>query len=99
MEMSFKNGSKVRVPEEVTAIYSSAPTDGPRHAEGVLCGDHGTIAGLIVGMIDKFYNKLTDEQKGMFAMAVVDIFQKNPSKNMIVESMTIIKKKTEEDDE
>lgn len=28
MEMSFKNGSKVCVPEDVTAIYSSAPTDG-----------------------------------------------------------------------
>ena len=99
MEMSFKNGSNVSVPEDVTAIYSSAPTDGPRHAEGVLCGDHSIMAGLIVGMIDKFYNKLTDEQKGMFAMAVVDIFQKNPPKNMMIESMTIIKKKPEADDD
>ena len=99
MEMSFKNGSKVCVPEDVTAIYSSAPTDGPRHAEGVLCGDQGIMAGLIVGMIDKFYNNLTDERKGMFAMAVVDIFQKNPPKNMRIESMTIIKKKPEDNND
>lgn len=99
MEMSFKNGSKVCVPEDITAIYSSAPTDGPRHAEGALCGDHRIMAGLIVGMIDKFYNNLTDERKVMFAMAVISIFQNNPAENMTIESMTIMKKKPEEADD
>ena len=98
MEMSFKNGSKVCVPEDVTAIYSSAPTGGPRHAEGALCGDQHIMAGLIVGMIDKFYNNLTDERKGMFTMAVISIFQNNPAKNLTIESMTITKKKPEEDE-
>ena len=99
MEMSFKNGSKVRVPEDVTAIYSSAPTDGPRHAEGLLCGDHRIVAGLIIGMIEKFYNDLTDERKGIFTMAVISIFQNNPAKNLTIESMTIMKKKPEEADD
>ena len=75
MEMSFKNGSKVRVPEDVTAIYSSVPTDGPRHAEGVLCGDQHIMAGLIVGFIDKFYGSLDDEKKGMFAMPLFQSFR------------------------
>lgn len=50
-------------------------------------------------MIDKFYNNLTDERKGMFAMAVISIFQNNPAENMTIESMTIVKKKPEEDDD
>lgn len=57
------------------------------------------MAGLIVGLIDTFYNDLTDKRKGMFAMAVVDIFKKNPPKNMIVESITVIKKNPEADDD
>ena len=99
MEMSFKNGSTLNVPGDVSAIFSSVPSEGSRHAEGVLCGDKGLMGGLIVGIIDKFYGSLDDEKKGMFAMAVISIFQKNPAENLTIESMTIMKKKPKEADD
>lgn len=96
METSFKNGCKITIPEGVTAIFHSVED---RLGEGFVCGNKGKVAGLLVSVIDNFYKDLDDTEKALLIIAVVDIFQKDPPKNMQIESLTVWKKELEDDDD
>ena len=96
MEMSFKNGSMINIPDDVSAVFSSV-SEGSTQAEGVGCGDKKRVGGLIIGIIKAFYKDLDDNEKRQFAHAAFKIFQDNPAEGMVFQ--TVIMRREEADDD
>ena len=97
--MEFKNGCTVSCPEYVHAIFASVE-DGGDKMEGFVTGDTRTVCNMILQLAEKCYKDLTDGDKVQFTEAVIAMIQRNPAKNMTLNTVKIVRgAKPEADDE
>lgn len=88
--MEFKNGCTASCPEDVQAIFASAK-DGGDKLEGFVKGDPRTVCNMILQMAEKCYKDLTDDDKVQFTEAVIAMIQRNPAKNMTLNTVKIVR--------
>jgi len=88
--MEFKNGCTASCPEDVQAIFASVK-DGVGKLEGFVNGDPRTVCNMILHLAEKCYKDLTDGDKVQFTEAVIKIIQRNPAKNMTLNTVKIVR--------